>query len=393
MRDRARDGRDARSVYPGLGEPDFDTPGLTHHPPRRGLLRWVVVSRTAALGLLLGVVAAGSATAGAGVATGGAGVTPAAGAGVENAGAEIATAGAGVPVSTGAPTRWQDDPIWNDGKAEVSVYSATETKYGSPREFLAYFIVVAEDLRNDTLVKSDDPRPASGLTRVLKMNQVYDIRTGIYSYRQMASIFLRVSDLALVKESVTSHEWCGNTFLLLENRDGKGTLRGFSYFDGEAEKSQSLDLTGAVLYDSLPLWVRSIPLRAGESRPLRLVSQILGNRLLPTRVGEARLAVAGPETVTAPIGAMKAWKVEVTHADGTDRLWVEAAAPNRLVLWEQFDGGRYRLERAKRLAYWTLHDLGDEDALEEETPGGEPDPKLGLEKRRAPAARPQERPR
>lgn len=263
---------------------------------------------------------------------------------------------------------WQDDPLWNDGKAEVCAYEGTETKYGSPRRFRAFFIVVAEDLRNDTLVKSDDPSPAGGLTRVLKLNQVYDIRTGIYSYQQMASIFLRLSDFAPLKESVTSHEWCGNTYLLLENREGKGALRGFSYFDGQAEATRSLDMTDAVLYDSLPLFVRSIALRAGTSREVRLVPQLLGNRIPSAEIGPARLSVSGPERVTAPVGRIESWRVQVTHPSGTDRLWIETSPPNRLVSWEQYDGGRYRLQRSRRLAYWRLHDPGDEKALFEGDP-------------------------
>jgi hypothetical protein len=278
--------------------------------------------------------------------------------------------------------RWQDDPLWNDGKAEVSVYDARETKYGSPRDFRAHFIVVAEDLRADSLVKSDDTQ-AAGLTRVLKMNQVYDIPTGVYSYRQMASIFLRMKDLAPLKESVTSHEWCGNTFILLENRDGKGTLRTFSYFDGEAETRASLDLGDVVLYDSLPLVARTLPLRAGATRSIRMLPQLLGNRLPTSRVGQAKVSVAGPERVPGSKETTLAWKIEVQHERGADRLWVEQGAPNRLVLWEQSDGGMYRLRQSKRLAYWKLHDPGDESALDESPPRNAPS--RGAPERNAPS--------
>ena len=265
--------------------------------------------------------------------------------------------------------RWQDDPLWNDGRAEVSVFKATEPKYGLPRRFLAYFIVVAEDLRNDTLVKSDDPNPAAGLTRVLKLNQVYHYQAGIYPYDQMASVFLRLSDLAPVKESVTSHEWCGNAYLQLLNRAGKGTLRGFSYFDGEADLTQTLDLAGATLYDALPLALRALPLREGLRRSLRLVPQLLGNRAKPVAIADATVTVVGAETVATGIGPIEAWKVEVRHAGGIDTLWLEKGAPNRLLRWEQADGGTYLLENVRRLAYWTMHAEGDEKALFEKEAG------------------------
>ena len=72
--------------------------------------------------------------------------------------------------------------------------------------------------------------------------------------------------------------------------------------------------------------------------------------------------------MTTGAGTIDAWRVEVTHAGGTDLFWFEKAAPNRLLCWDQADGGRYRLENVRRLAYWTMHAEGDDKALlEKET--------------------------
>jgi hypothetical protein len=103
-------------------------------------------------------------------------------------------------------------PLWNDGNAEVSIYDARDIKYGVPRSSRAVLVVVAEDLLRDRLVKADDPSGGLPLVRVLKLNHVRSIPTGVYAYQQMLSVFLAADSLDPVKLTVTSHEWCGNSF-------------------------------------------------------------------------------------------------------------------------------------------------------------------------------------
>src|SRR5215831_5209928 len=74
--------------------------------------------------------------------------------------------------------------LWNDGNAEVSVYAAKDVKYGAPRDSRAVLIVVAEDLLADRLVKADRPTGPPATRRVLKLNHVRSIVTGVYTYQQ-----------------------------------------------------------------------------------------------------------------------------------------------------------------------------------------------------------------
>ncbi len=65
--------------------------------------------------------------------------------------------------------------------------------------------------------------------RVLKLNQVREIETGVYIYQQMLSVFADADRLEPVKLTVTSHEWCGNCFV--EWRADRSSLAIRSYFE------------------------------------------------------------------------------------------------------------------------------------------------------------------
>ena len=88
-----------------------------------------------------------------------------------------------------------------------------DVKYGIPRTSRGVLIVVAEDLDRARLVKADHPAGEPVTQRVLKLNHVRSIPTGVYTYQQMLSVFGAAGRCWIpVKLTMTSHEWCGNSF-------------------------------------------------------------------------------------------------------------------------------------------------------------------------------------
>ena len=77
----------------------------------------------------------------------------------------------------------------------------------------------------------------------MKLNAVRDFQTGIYDYNVMTSTFLRVArGWPLAKVSFSSQEWCGHVWHQLVPRGGKLSGLFHSYFDGEADGTDTLDL-------------------------------------------------------------------------------------------------------------------------------------------------------
>jgi hypothetical protein len=246
--------------------------------------------------------------------------------------------------------------IWNDGNAEVSVFDARDAKYGSMRTSRAVLIVVAEDLSRDKLVKPDRPAGEPATQRVLKLNHVRAIATGVYTYQQMLSVFAGADRLDPVKLTMTSHEWCGNSFA--EWRSDRASLEIRSYFETAGDVDVPLAPGGAVFYDALPLVLRGLDFERSTGGTLRVIDSFFTSRPLPPATEEARLEVTRPSR-TPPV-----YRAVLRRGDRIDSFEFEAAFPHRLVLWDRADGGSLRLTESRRFRYWEKNAPGDERLLQ-----------------------------
>jgi hypothetical protein len=246
------------------------------------------------------------------------------------------------------------EALWNDGQAEVSVYEATDKREGRLRTSRAVLIVVAEDLLADRLVKADDPARAKS-RRVLKFNHVRSIPSGLYTYQQMLSFFADADRLSPVKLTMTSHEWCGNSFV--EWRSDTGTMAIRSYFETPGDVDAPLDPREAVFYDALPLELRSLDFERTRSGRLRVVDSVFGSKPAVPPVDDAILEVERPGV------AAGVYRVRLSRGDRRDTFEFERAFPHRLALWERSDGGTLKLQTSLRSRYWEKTAPGDERLL------------------------------
>ena len=249
------------------------------------------------------------------------------------------------------------DPLWNDGSAEVSTYETVDLKYGIPRSSQAVLIVVAEDLDRARLVKADHPAGEPATLRVLKFNHVRSVPAGVYTYQQMLSAYsaARTSRLEPVKVTMTSHEWCGNSFV--EWRRDRAVLEIRSYFETPADTDVALAPGDAVFYDALPLQLRALDFGRARSGRLRVVESVFTNRPLAPRIDEAVFEITRPEGPAGP------YRVAVRRGGRADALDFEREFPHRLVHWKRSDGGTMRLKRSERFRYWEKNAPGDEGRL------------------------------
>ncbi len=283
------------------------------------------------------------------------------------------TAGGASGTAT-APNTFAADALWDDGRAEIDAYEATIRRYGILRPLTAYLIVVKEDFSKTQLVKADPGHDPGDLQTILKLNHVIDYQTGIYSYHQMASCFFDRGTMDLVKLSLTSNEWCGNTFKEYTRLNGRGTLHVHTYWDNQAVATYDVP-TGpdVVFYDALPLWIRSLPQTAGTARALRLLPSQIESKGPKPDAQAATLVAAKEEGIVVPAGRFRALRWELRTGGGPpDVYWTARDAPHVLLAWDRGDGGAYRLKWTQRLAYWTLNHPGDERYLEGPPPAATP---------------------
>ncbi|MGF1466471.1 MAG: hypothetical protein ACFCGT_10075 [Sandaracinaceae bacterium] len=278
----------------------------------------------------------------------------------------LGTAGCGRPAAVDPPDRLGAPPetgflvadLWDDGEAEVASYRVRERRYGSLRAGHATLITVKERFDADLLVKADGPRHERTLDAI-KLNHVRTTPTGVYTYRQMASVFLARATGSPLKLATGSQEWCGLTAKRLVIRGAEAALETHSYFGSEGDRAYRLRVDErTVLADALPVWVRTLDLTRPGERTIRLVPEQLSSHAERPEVEEATVEVGEPTAIDVPAGPRRAVPVAVRGV-GEETFWLDEAFPHVVVRWDRADGGEYALEWVKRAQYWALN--ADED--------------------------------
>jgi len=251
---------------------------------------------------------------------------------------------------------WARDAIWDDGLSEVAVYEASRVIYGAPRAYEAVLLTVKEDFDGTKLVKADPPYGERQIVTVLKQNAVREIVTPNYPYRIMTSTFVEREDpTRLVKLTSGSHEWCGNTWKAIRSRDGHTVYNWSSYFDGEADGFQSLELRpGDLLEDQMLLTLRGLEFRPGLTFDVRVLPGMANTHAGRVRLREATILVGDLETVDVPAGSFQAFRVEVVSGVRSTTYWFDSAGTHPLVALESSDGETLELKQIERRAYWRL---------------------------------------
>ncbi|HEX6201757.1 MAG TPA: hypothetical protein VF100_02065 [Thermoanaerobaculia bacterium] len=260
------------------------------------------------------------------------------------------------PAGDGA---WRLDPLWDDGRAELCAYRVTWPRYGAERTGSALLVLVKEPWAPDLDVKADTPRDDG--FEVLKLNHVRDVRTGVYEYHQMASVYLDRRRGGLVKLATTNAEACGITTAQVVD----GRLATQSYFDGQGSREAAYP--GGLPEDGLPALLREFV--AGDApREVEVFPSLLAPRLpelAPARWRLARREVAAPGApgVGGEGAEIAAVEIRLERGDDWRRYVFAGAAPHPLLDYAAADGTRYRVARCERLAYWERNRPGDEEWL------------------------------
>jgi hypothetical protein len=132
---------------------------------------------------------------------------------------------------------------WYQGKAELNRYDLEQVRYGELRKGDAVLIFVTEDFLNNEQVKYEFGDDKSNVRSVLKLNFNRRYFTGIYPYSLLTSTFLPINSKGnhALKVTFTAQEWCGHTFMQLNNRDEKFDIHHRSYFQAEGDKQYELE--------------------------------------------------------------------------------------------------------------------------------------------------------
>lgn len=146
------------------------------------------------------------------------------------------------------------ESYWYAGEAEITSFKLKQARYGEIREGNAVMIFVTEPFSKKSMTKAD--RPSENDPSVLKLNHTKNFNTGIYPYSMMTSSFVPFNEgKHSLKITSSSQEWCGHTFMELENKS-KFEIETRSYFEGETGE---INLSKEYLEDDIWSLIRLRP--------------------------------------------------------------------------------------------------------------------------------------
>lgn len=225
---------------------------------------------------------------------------------------------------------------WYSGKAELTRYRLQQARYGEIHPGEAVLIFVTEDFLPDKQVKHEiGERPAKALS-VLKLNFTRHFFTGIYPYSMMTSVFtpVEVSKTGSLKVASSAQEWCGQTYMQLNQRGGKFKGVFHSYFQAEADRE--FELESAWLEDELWAQIRLNP----ASLPVGQIRIIPGTQYLrlshhPIRVENAQATLGDSLDPALSPDSIKVYRLQYRDLPRILKISFEAPFPYRILAWEE----------------------------------------------------------
>lgn len=261
------------------------------------------------------------------------------------------------------------DKYWYQGKAEISRYELLQNRYQDLHPGEAVLIFVTEDFLTDKQVKNDNYQNENS-TPILKANMLLKFPTGIYDYSTMTSVFTPTETEAFpqtLKVTNSVQDWCGQSFLQLNFREGQYQMELRSYFENEAD--QDLSIHYAVLEDELFNRIRINPegLPTGQ---LKVVPSAAVIRFmhLPFKAYEAEASLEEYNGAEFKGEGLMAYTLAYPEIKRTLQLVFEKEAPHLIAGWaDTYPSAFDRMPRtslAKRTEtlispYWQQNGLSD----------------------------------
>jgi hypothetical protein len=261
---------------------------------------------------------------------------------------------------------------WYQGKAELNRYDLEQVRYGEIHKGDAVLIFVTEDFLKNEQVKYEYGDKTANVQTVLKLNSNRRFFTGIYPYSLLTCTFtpIRSNDSHSLKITFTAQEWCGHSFMQLNNWKNKYTVQQNSYFQAEGDKNFNIE--HALLEDEVWTMIRINPdlLPIGEIDVIPAMQYV---RLFHKNYKIEKTTVKKTEASEIALSANPLIKYTIGYHDLPRSLTIifEKDFPYQILAWEETygsnertDNGDLLITKAVRtnklmLDYWNKNSVAD----------------------------------
>ena len=251
---------------------------------------------------------------------------------------------------------------WYRGAAEITSYKLTQARYGEIHEGTAVNVYVTEEFLPKKQVKADNA--SSNTIPILKLNSTKKFITGIYPYSIMTSTFSPVNiRKKALKISFSAQEWCGNTFLQLNNRDNF-KIDFHSYF--EQNSDAKIALKKEVLENELWNIMRISP----KDLPIGNLKMIPAFEFLALNHKEIKAYKAS--TKLTQVKEYQIYTINYPTLKRTLSIKINTTFPFHIQSWQEtlFLGGKTCTTKAEKIntiqsAYWNKNGVLDTEERKE----------------------------
>jgi hypothetical protein len=259
--------------------------------------------------------------------------------------------------------------IWYQGKAEISTFALKQNRYNAIHEGEVVQIFVSEDFLTDKQVKNDRYVNPNSVP-ILKNNSVRRFTTGLYDYSIFTSVFTNVKtrgDVATLKANMSSQDWCGQSYMQL-NDDGKDyRMQLFSYFENEGD--QDKNIAKALLLDEVFNLIRIDPSLLPKGT-IKVLPSMLYARLKHSAFKSLKATASLSDYKGDLVNGekLRVYQIEIEEYDATFKYIFEAEGTHEIMAWSEkypsaFDGQLRETVAIRKavawLPYWQLNGVKD----------------------------------
>ncbi|MCS6988105.1 MAG: hypothetical protein NZM06_01130 [Chloroherpetonaceae bacterium] len=243
---------------------------------------------------------------------------------------------------------WTRLPVWQEGTEERAEYEAERVIEGKIVKFIETRLTRKEAFSRQAYSATSDTSRTDLLAVV---SQHVLARSDLAVYSASFSVLQR-DPLKLAKFIASWSDERGARAKIFRRLVGRSMLYAHSWqIDGEGKGDDETDLAkNDMLYDQLPLTLRALNFKEGREFYWNALSELLEPASEKPVPMEWRFSIDALDTVVAPAGAFRCWRVSIKSAEREDAYWFSVDAPNVMVRARtpRYEAQLRRLDYVKR---------------------------------------------
>ncbi len=259
---------------------------------------------------------------------------------------------------------------WKNGKAEINNYELFQKRYGEQRKGNAVMIFVTEPFLPETQVKYDGIKTSEKVDEVLKLNFSKNFFTGVYPYSIMTSVFTPFNKNILnpYKITMSSQDWCGQSFYQLNNKGDQFDVKIFSYFQKISDVNFNVDrhFSEDNIWNTIRLNSNSLPLGEFQIIPSAEHVRLNEGEFKPT---SAKATLNKLENIEIADGEINSYRINFTELNRSLEIYFDDSEERKILGWDEIfindeDDSedvhtKARLKSSMMLDYWNKNSNSD----------------------------------